>query len=284
MLRAGTNRAVVDVERGGRLASWSIDGEELLVGPPTDDDRSIFWGCYLMAPWPGRLADGRFDWHGRTIQLRRSHGRHAIHGLTWNRPWRLNRATAASAELSIDLPRDEWPMGGRVQQRFALTPRTLRLEASIEADEPMPAALGWHPWLRRRGDPHLRVDASSVLVTERMIPTGGTASVHGQTDLRGGPRLGRRRLDLTYVGARTPAMLTWPDLELVIDFDPAPAPLVVYTPRDSICIEPMTAYPNALALPPAARSSAGAVTLGGGERLAGAMTLSVAAAAGRRRG
>jgi aldose 1-epimerase len=80
-VRAGANRVLVDPERGGRLASWSLDGRELLVGPPTDDDRSIHWGCFLMAPWPGRLADGRFDWHGRTIQLRRTHGRHAIHGL-----------------------------------------------------------------------------------------------------------------------------------------------------------------------------------------------------------
>ena len=78
---------------------------QLLVGPPSDDDRSIYWGCFLMAPWPGRLAGGRFDWRGRTIQLRRTHGRHAIHGLTWDRPWSLDDAAADVAELSIELPR-----------------------------------------------------------------------------------------------------------------------------------------------------------------------------------
>src|SRR5438093_4521156 len=141
-LRAGANRVLVDPDRGGRLASCSIDGRELLVGPPTDDDRSIHWGCFVMAPWPGRLAGGRFEWRGTTIRLRQTHGRHAIHGLTWNRPWTVESATADAATLSIELPRDEWPMGGRVRQRLEVTRTGLRLVAEIEAVEPMPAALG----------------------------------------------------------------------------------------------------------------------------------------------
>ena len=222
-----------------------MGGEELLVGPPDDDDTSIHWGCFVMAPWPGRLAAGRFERAGRTIQLRRTHGRHAIHGLTWNRAWRLDRSGPDEADLSIELPRDEWPMGGRVRQRVALTPTSLRLEAAIEADEPMPAALGWHPWFVRRGDPRLRVDASAALETERMIPTGSTRSVSGRADLRYGTALGNRRLDLTYVGARSPAVVTWPDAELTIEFDPSPAPLVVYSPPACFCVEPMTSWPNA---------------------------------------
>jgi aldose 1-epimerase len=266
---------VIDVERGGRLASWSIDGEELLVGPPSDEDRSIRWGCFLMAPWPGRLANGRFDWHGRTVQLRRTHGRHAIHGLTWNRQWSVDRATGDEAVLSVDLPRDEWPMVGRVRQRISLTPTSLRLEAEIDGGEPMPAALGWHPWFRSRGDPRLRVDAASILVTERMIPTGASTAVRGRSDLRSGPALGRRRLDLTYLAASSPAVVTWPDLELEIAFEPTPAPLVVYTPRDSLCVEPMTAIPNSLGLQPARRRASGVRELGPGEKLFASLTFLV---------
>jgi aldose 1-epimerase len=245
-LRAGPNRVVIDPARGGRLASWTVDGEELLVGPPDDVDASIHWGCFLMAPWPGRLAGGRFEWRGRTIQLRRTHGRHAIHGLTWNRAWSVHAASADAATLSIELPRAEWPMGGRVRQRVAVTDSGVRLEAEIEADEPMPAALGWHPWFLRRGDPRLRVDAAAYQRTDGMIPTGETVPVSGRTDLGRGPRLGRRRLDLAYVDANSPAVITWPGLELQIEFEPSPSPLVVYTPPDSFCVEPLTAPPNAL--------------------------------------
>jgi aldose 1-epimerase len=273
-LRAGANRVLVDPDRGGRLASWSVDGRELLVGPPTDDDRSIRWGCFLMAPWPGRLAGGRFDWRGRTVQVRRTHGRHAIHGLLWHRAWSVDDAQADHAGLSIELPRDEWPMGGRVRQRVSVTPTGLRLEAEIEAAEPMPAALGWHPWFLRSGDPRLRVDADRVLVTRGMIPTGATEAVRGRTDLRTGPRLGDRRLDLAYLAASSPVTSTWPDLELRIEFTPTPAPLVVYTPPESFCVEPLTAAPNALALPLAQMRRAGVHLLAAGERVAASMTLS----------
>jgi galactose mutarotase-like enzyme len=280
-LRAGPNRVVLDPGRGGRLASWTIGGEELLVGPPDDADTSIHWGCFVMAPWPGRLANGRFEWRGRTIQLERTHGRHAIHGLTWNRPWSVEETSASAATLAIELPRDQWPMGCRVRQRVALTPTAIRLEAEIEADEPMPAALGWHPWFLRRGDPRLRVDAASHQLTEGMVPTGANRAVRGATDLRAGPALGRRRLDLCYLGAGSPAMVTWPDLELTIEFEPAPAPVVVYTPRDSFCVEPLTAPPNALALPALSRFAAGIRELPAGGHCAASMTLSVAGVAER---
>jgi galactose mutarotase-like enzyme len=275
-LRAGPNRVVLDPRRGGRVSSWTIDGEELLVGPPDEVDTSIHWGCFLMAPWPGRLAGGRFDWRGREVRLRRTHGRHAIHGLTWNRPWEVEASSPAEATLAIELPRDEWPMGSRVRQRTTVTPTGVRLEAEVEATgEPMPAALGWHPWFLRRGDPRLRVDAAAYQLTSGMIPTGESAPVAGRTDLRGGPRLGRRRLDIAYVEAHSPAVITWPDLELAIAFAPAPAPLVVYTPPDSFCVEPLTAPPNALSLPARRRRAAGVRELAVGERLSAALEMTL---------
>jgi galactose mutarotase-like enzyme len=276
-LASGANRVVLEPARGGRLASWTVAGEELLLGPPDDADSSIHWGCFVMAPWPGRLANGRFEWRGRPLQLARTHGRHAIHGLTWNRPWSVEAASATAATLAVELPRDEWPMGGRVRQRVLLTPTGVRLEAQIEADEPMPAALGWHPWFLRRGDPRLRVDASSYQLTEGMVPTGSSASVRGRTDLRAGPALGRRRLDIAYLGARSPAVVTWPDLELSLEFEPAPAPLVVYTPRDTFCVEPLTAPPNSLALPTPQQLEAGVRLLGAGESLRARLSLAVVA-------
>jgi aldose 1-epimerase len=279
-LEAGSNRVLLDPGRGGRLASWRVGGRELLVGPPDAEDSSIHWGCFVMAPWPGRLAGGRFGWQGREIQLRRTHGRHAIHGLTWNRPWTVDAIAADTASLSIELPKDEWPMGGRVRQRVAVTPDGIRLEAEIEAEEAMPAAIGWHPWFLRRGDPRLRVDASSYQLVEGMIPTGSSADVAGRTDLRAGPRLGSRRLDLAYLGATSPAVIIWPDLQLRIYFEPSPVPLVVYTPRHSFCVEPLTAPPNALRQPDWARSEAGVRLLEAGERLTARMTLVARAIAG----
>src|SRR4051794_38054095 len=149
-LRAGRTRATIDVARGGRLASLRVRDRELLVEPPDALDTSVKWGCFLMAPWPGRLADGRLQFRGATHQLPRTHGRHAIHGLVWSVPWTPVASDASTAELRVDLGDHGWPFGGQVRQAFRLDADGLTVEASITAgDEAMPAALGWHPWFRR---------------------------------------------------------------------------------------------------------------------------------------
>ena len=287
-LTSGTASATIDVERGGRLASWSLDGRELLVGPPAPDDRSIRWGCFLMAPWAGRLADGRLRGaDGRSIQLPRTHGRHAIHGLFWDRAWTVADAGSDAAVLVCAIPADLWPPGGNVRHEVRLTGHRLELRATLTAAGTtgsggtvgrMPAALGWHPWFRRdagRGDVSLHVDAARVLETRRMIPTGRALVVAGRTDLRAGPQLRGRRLDHAFVGARSPAVLRWSDLELEVAWQPNPLTLVVHTPATSLCVEPQTAWPNAPALASDARERSGLRLLGPGESLTATMSLSV---------
>ena len=265
-LRAGDARVAIDPARGGRLASFAIGGRELLVGPWSPDDTGIRWGCFLMAPWPGRLARGRFAWAGRDHQLTRDHGRHAIHGLGWSRPWRVLERDAASATLELDLDAAGWPMGGTVRERVVLGPGTLRLEAGIHARDSMPGALGWHPWFLRRGGARVRLDAEAAVEVEAMIPTGRLLPIAGKLDLRSGPELGDRRLDDAYAGVRSPITISWPDLELRMSFGPAFDTAVVYTPPDFFCVEPQTAPPNALqtddaTLIPAGGSFETAVTL-----------------------
>ena len=73
---------------------------------------------------------------------------------------------------------ERWPFRGRVTQRFALDADGLEVAMTLEADEPMPAVLGWHPWFRRvlaEGDEPvtLAFAADEMLVRdEEGIPTG----------------------------------------------------------------------------------------------------------------
>lgn len=264
-LEAVGARAKIAPQAGGRLASLVVDGRELLVQPDGPDEAPIAWGCFLMAPWPGRLAGGRFSWRGRDVQLARTHGRHAIHGLVWNRAWQVVGAGTTSATLECPLPA-EWPMGGRVRQAFDLTADRLLMTASVTAGAAMPVAIGWHPWFARRDGPvAVRVGAPDVLETRNMIPTGALVPVGGRLDLRGGPWLGRRRLDHAYVGAASPAAIEWPDVRLSIRFEPSPGVVVVHTPPRGVCVEPQTAAPNALALPPAQARAGGVRFLEPGE-------------------
>lgn len=285
-LTAGSAVATIDVERGGRLSSWTVEGRELLIGPPTPGDRSIRWGCFLMAPWAGRLAGGRFRAGDGTVgHVPKTFGRNAIHGLLWDRVWTVEAASRDRAVLVVELPAGTWPPGGVVRHEIRLASDRLELQASLTADPrgprgaTMPAAIGWHPWLRRDagrpGELALRVDSAEVLHTVRLLPTGAVMPVEGRTDLRRAPALGRRRLDHAYVSARSPAVLAWPDLELAIEWEPSPSTLVVHTPPSSVCIEPQTAWPNAPALAPAARRRAGLRLLGPGESLEAWMSITV---------
>jgi aldose 1-epimerase len=266
-VRAGNARAGISAEAGGRLASLVVGGRELLVAEAGREGQPLGWGCYLMAPWAGRLANGRFDWRDRTIQLPRTFGRNAIHGLVWNRAWRVEERHEAGATLACALPA-AWPMGGTVRQAFELTTGALVMTASVTAGDPMPAVIGWHPWFARRDMPMtVRVNAADVLQTRRMIPTGAAVRATGRLDLGRGPPLGRRRLDHAYVDAISPARLAWPDLRLTLQFEPSPASVVVHTPAVGVCVEPQTAPPNALALPEPAARAAGVRFLDAGETL-----------------
>ena len=55
-LRDGPAALTIDPDHGGRLASLTVAGRELLV-PHSAGVSAIGWGCYLMVPWPGRLRD-----------------------------------------------------------------------------------------------------------------------------------------------------------------------------------------------------------------------------------
>ena len=138
-------------EAGGRLARIMRDGVEWLIGYSAANAAMIAWGSYPMLPWAGRIRGGRFYFDGILRQLRCNFGAHAIHGLAFGLPWRVDAQTASHVELSLQLPEDEhWPFGGLARQRIAVVHDTLRMDLSVTAGaRAMPAVIGWHPWLHK---------------------------------------------------------------------------------------------------------------------------------------
>lgn len=272
-LRAGSSNATIDPERGGRLAAVSAAGRDVIVGAPDAEDRTILWGSFLMAPWCGRIADAVFEWRGRRHTLPATREGNAIHGTVWEQPWKVESATDTDAVLVARLEPGGWPFAGSVRQRYALGDGELVTWAEVLADEPMPAALGWHPWfVRDGGDARLTVLSAHTLETEAMIPTGRRLPVDGTTDLRHGTEIGARLLDHCYTEVRSPALVEWPDLRLEIAFDEPLTSVVVHSRAASFCVEPQTAWPNPIALEAAGVPGTGLVTLETGDRLAASMT------------
>lgn len=279
VLAASGDRVAVDPDAGGRLTSAVLGGAERLVtAPPAGVGAALAplqWGAFVMAPWAGRLADGELQWAGRRHQLAPDLDGHALHGVARSAPWQVVEAGTRGVTLTCDLAAAGWPLGGVVDHALRLAPGRLDCTLRVSAgDRAMPAWVGWHPCFRRPdvGDVHLRVDADRVLRTAGMIPTGEQDPVTGDTDLRAGPPLGDRRLDHTYVGVRSPAELTWPDLALQIGFDGATTDMVVFTPAHEIGVEPQTGWPDALHLEQRGVPGAGVTHLAPGATLAATMT------------
>jgi aldose 1-epimerase len=247
-LSAGDDRVVIDEAAGGRLTSLVIAGRERLVDPVDDPFQ---WGVFPMIPWAGRVAHARIA--EPAVTLPANDGPHAIHGVTYDLRWRVDRSAGNAVELLCPLPAARWPLGGVAAQRITLGRGRLELEIQVQAgDRPMPVAVGWHPWFRRpdRGDMSVFVDSDRVLETDReRIPTGAVKSAGRKVDLRKGPQLGRRRLDHAYIDVAQPVTVGWPDLELTMELPHGASTVVVHTPERGVCVEPQTAWPNPFAAP-----------------------------------
>ncbi len=233
LLEAGGARVVVLPADGGRMGSVVVDGRELLVtGSP---DGPIHWGSYPMAPWAGRIRRGRFAFDGVVHQLPISMPPHAIHGVVYDRPWTV----VGEDEITIDLD-ERWPFRGRVSQRFALDAGGLEVSMTLDADEPMPVAMGWHPWFRRvleADAPPVRLafDAGSMLVRDgEGMPTGDRVPPSD------GP------WDDAFTDATESPVLEWPG-QLRLALTSTCAWWVVYSmPEHAICVEPQSGPPDAV--------------------------------------
>lgn len=231
-------------------ADWSRQGG-VLFDPKTqrgNDIDTLRWGCYPMAPWPGRIAGGRFSFEGHSFSLPMNFGGSAIHGTAFAKSWKVIGRSDTKAELEFTLD-EPWPWRGALRQSIDVRDNSLSLtlEVHAERDQRFPAGAGWHPWFSRRGmDPRVRVNAPEYFETdEDLIPTGTLLHAVGDSDLTGRTPLGDRRLDQVYADPVWPVTIDWDDLRLEISASTNATYVCIYTPPEGFCIEPMTCAADA---------------------------------------
>lgn len=202
-----------------------------------------------MAPFAGRLSQARLEWEGEVHRLPPHAAPHAIHGTAVDAGWDVRETTECTAVLVHELAAP-WPFRGRVRQELTLLDDRLETSLVVEADEPMPVVVGWHPWFRRRlvRGGEVALDVAPVQMYERGedgLPTGRLVPPPP------GP------YDDCFLGLAAAPRLTWPGaLELVLD---SPTDhWVVFTERpEAVCVEPQTGPPDAVRLGRAAVVPAG---------------------------
>ena len=237
VLEVGDTRLEVLPGDGGRIGSVIVAGRELLV--TSDPAGAVYWGCYPMAPWAGRIRHGRFTHAGREHHVPVNAAPHALHGVVYDRPWSVVAADTIAIEMD-----ERWPFRGRVTQRFALHEDGLEVAMTVEVAEPQPVVVGWHPWFRRvieAGTAPVRFDFRPDVMLVRDgegIPTGERATP------------GTGPWDDVFTDLAADPVLEWPGLLRVVMWSSCAWWVAYDMPANAICVEPQSGPPDGVTLVP----------------------------------
>lgn len=285
-IASGPYRAII-TESGGALRSLTHDARALVDGF-AEDEMAPGGRGQLLVPWPNRVRDGKFSFHGRELQLALTEPAHhnASHGLVRWVAWTPAERAADSVSLTYRLmAQTGWPWTYDVRVTYAVTDDGLTVTQSATnlADEPGPYAAGAHPYLAVGPGPvdglELTLPATRRYFTDdQLVPVGDESTAGTALDFRGGRPLADTALDDCFTdlerdpGGRATTTVrdprtgegvslwvdeTWTCLQL-FTADGVPG-----TARRSLAVEPMTAPPDAL------NSGTGLVVLEPGESYAG---------------
>ncbi|RZU51700.1 aldose 1-epimerase [Krasilnikovia cinnamomea] len=205
-IESGEHRATL-AEVGGVLRAYEVGDREVVDGF-TEHELSPASAGQVLAPWPNRIRDGRYTFHGVTHQLPLTEPARgtAIHGLVnWVR-WRLADQAPDAVTLECDLAAQAgYPWSLALRTRWSVGPGGLRCDQEVTntSDSEAPWGYSVHPYLRLPGvavdDILLRVPARTrILADGRLLPIGAVKIAGSEYDFSAPRRIGDLVLDTTF--------------------------------------------------------------------------------------
>ena len=246
-LRSGALRLAVRADLGGAIAGlWHGETAILRSTEPArlasaHDVGDVSARAVLEPARLPALSLARQDY---TTRANVAGSPHSLHGLGWQRPWRIVSSSALELVLELRHAGDaDWPFAFTARQYLALDAASFsaRLQLSNDADVEQPVGLGWHPYFvkRPRSRMHIelshRWDADATLLPTRKVAQHGIDSDLSHLDF-----------DNCFEGWRGPARIR--DERFSLQLASSLPYLVVYTPqeRDYFCVEPVSHVSNAI--------------------------------------
>ncbi|MGC5172420.1 aldose 1-epimerase family protein [Micromonospora sp. DT81.3] len=211
-IRSGDYSAVI-ASVGATLRSLRHHERDLVVPFEADEVRPASRGLTL-APWPNRIADGRYSFGGTDYQLPLSEpARHnAIHGLAgWLDFEAIDKSPDAVTLSAVIQAQTAYPFPVRVDVSFALDARglTQTVTATNVGSVPAPYGTGPHPYLvagpGKVDDWLLEHPADEVLTVtpDRLLPVAvEPVDSHPDFDFRTRAQIGSVEIDHAFTGLR----------------------------------------------------------------------------------
>jgi aldose 1-epimerase len=245
-LRAGELRLALCPDLGGATSGLWLAGEPVLRSiDPEALDRVRAAANYALVPYSNRIGYRHFRWLGRDYTLEPNVDEpHSLHGVGWQRPWRVEAQVEHAASLVYEHAGDvHWPFPFVVRQRVMLQPDGMHLELEVtnKADIVAPIGLGWHPFFPKRQRSRLHAEVSHRWEAEpTLLPTRPVAQTGIDADVA------HLSFDNCFNGWRGAARIR--DEKLSLALTSSLDRLVVYTPPEHpyFAVEPVGHVNNAI--------------------------------------
>ena len=263
------NRAIAMLVKGQNILYVPFDDPSLL---KTDKHTN---GIPFLAPWANRMPDGFWangQWYpfrqGSNV-LRPDPNGIPIHGMLIASPfWEIvdSGANDASAYITSRLEfwkypdlMANWPFAHEYEMTYRLAEGTLEVTVTVtnRSTDPMPVALGFHPYFQLPGVPIAEAFAHiaarlHVETDSRLVATGETrpAKLGDRVSLRD------HHFDDGFTGlvrdadGRAVFYVEGGGKKIEVSFGPKYQVAIIYAPpgHDYICFEPMSAITNGINL------------------------------------
>jgi aldose 1-epimerase len=196
--------------RGGALRELRFEGRDLVVSfgaeGPIPDYRGV-----ICAPWPNRLADGKYSYAGRTFQadINELDRGAALHGLVTDTVWELRGKSGHSVTLGCSVEASgAYPSGLELTVTYSLSSDGLRSEVRTVNSGTVTAPYGLcpHPYLVAGPSPlddwtlELPAEEFMAVSADRLLPEGMHGMEGHEFDFRSARSLGSVRIDHAFTG------------------------------------------------------------------------------------
>jgi aldose 1-epimerase len=266
---------------GNNAHSLTVDGHEILSPGALEKQ---FRGIPFMGPWANRLDEQAFYANGKRFAFDMTfgnvRGERPIHGfLSWSPHWTVvessSNATSAWITSRLEFYRHpdymaQFPFAHTIDMTYRVSDGGVEVATRIQnvSADPMPVAVGYHPYFKLTDSPRNDWTVSlgartEWLLSPEKLPTGETRPI--ETLLGDPQRIALRDFDLDHVfgdlvrDAQGRAVMSVRGKAQQIDvaFGPKYRAAVIYAPppaaapaqdRNFICFEPMAGITNALNL------------------------------------
>jgi aldose 1-epimerase len=279
---AKTETRVSIVPSVGNIAfELSVKGRNVLRWPYASIEefkaKPAMSGIPFMGPWANRLDETAFYANGKKyafdMTLGNVRGPIPIHGfVTTTDQWNVVDAgtdgASAWATSRLEFSRQptwmkQWPFAHTIEMTYRLQDGVLEVRTTItnQSAEPMPVAIGFHPYYQLTDAPRdewtLALGARTHwLLAPNKLPTGETEPIEKIFPNPRAATLGGYDLDDVFgdlvrdAQGRAAMTIAGKSQRIAIELGPNYRSVVVWSPkdRDFICIEPMAGITDAINL------------------------------------